>query len=82
MSQEIRDLLAGEPSPEDILRAAALSMRSLCQANGWERLTARRPEGYEIDYRNGEGLLFLDAAGERLAFYPETDLDDEQWMAL
>lgn len=65
-------------STETQLRVAALSLRSLCDANGWTSLRAEHPDGYALIYRASHGLELVDS-DERLAFYPEAELDDERW---
>lgn len=63
----------------ETLRAAALSMRSLCWANGWTDLTARLENLTEIHYEMGRGLEILDLNGSEVAFLPESALDEERW---
>lgn len=77
MSAEVHELLT---TTEGQLRRAALSFRSLCEANGWTGLRAEHPDGYALSYRTGDGLELLDGADGRVAFYPEAELDAEQWQ--
>lgn len=75
---EIRELLHPDTA-EGRLRAAALSLRSLCEANGWTRIRADHPDGFALTYRVGAGLELTDMGGDVLASYPEDALDAEQW---
>jgi hypothetical protein len=70
---------AAERAAEDVLRAAALSMRSLCWANSWTTLTAHCEDATLVLYRVGHGLELHSVDGERVAFFPESALDDEKW---
>jgi len=65
-------------STGDKLRAWALSMRAVLEANGGTSMWMQLENGTELDYRLGHGLTVT--IGAESWELPEPALDDEKWV--